>query len=124
MSHRSGRSRGTDPAITAFDPGINKTVMSHERLAVLSAFGTKNTGGDRHISNHPYINGFRRYLFFFRGFRISDDLEKYSLGLQASIIIDQHDIVIEKSVNRLSVPELESLIPGLFHSYDFGADMG
>ena len=105
-------SGGALPLSLFIDPGINKALASKVGLASFDSFGSEYSGRCRCISVHMHGYRFRRHLLFL-GVGLVYASQKLSLGLHTAVIIDQHNMIVEKRVQGFTVPQFVGLIPCL-----------
>src|SRR2546425_3955724 len=86
-------------------PGVNEALAPHVTFASLDSFGSKNSGRDGSVSEYTHAHRFGRNLLLLRISRFYSGQE-LCLGLYRTIIIDQHNLIVQECVQRLPVPSL------------------
>ena len=99
-------------------PGVNEALAPHVTFASLDSFGSKNSGRDGSVSEYMHAHRFGRNLLLLRISRFYSGQE-LCLGLYRTIIIDQHNLIVQECVQRLPVPKLIRLVPSLLQSNNF-----
>src|SRR6185369_5423148 len=126
-SMQDGRCIGShaNPFAVPENPGIHKALPPYVALPLLHTLGAEDSGRDRGITEYMHSHGFRRDLLFLRivagGLHASQEL---GLALDGTVVVDQHDFVVEDGVEGPGVARLVCLVPCLFQRDDPGPHRG
>lgn len=125
MSNRSvnGRGIGGDahPALTLVQPGVDKALPARVGFASFYSLDAQNSACDSDVSVDVHFQGFRRDLLLLRVGRLHAG-EEFFLGLDAAVVIDQDNGIVEDGVECPGVGALVGLVPELFEGNDFALD--
>jgi hypothetical protein len=119
MQNRRRGSGNTDPSVSLFDPGINKSLSLRVRLSFLRVLGTERSRGNPDIADHVDGQRLRRDLLLIGGFCCANLSQELCFGLHTPIIVNDDNAVIEDGTNRLSVAKFVCLISGFLQGHDF-----
>src|SRR5678815_4053267 len=114
-----------NPLAVPENPGIDKALPPYVTLPLLHALGTEDSGRDRGITEYMHSHGFRCDLLLLGivagRLHASQEL---GLALDGTVVVDQHDFIVEDGVKRPGVSRLVRLVPGLLQRDDPGSHRG
>jgi hypothetical protein len=118
--HWNRRGSYAHPRAIPIYPRIDESITPNIGFAILNSLFVKDTCRNCHIAENVHGDRLGLRLLLVGGLRRVDACQKYSLGLEAAVIIDQHYGVVEDFTQRFFVAKLIGLIPGFLHCDDLG----
>src|SRR4030088_3302701 len=92
--------------LSAFvNPCINKTLPPHIRLPSCDSLCPKYSGRDRSVAEQMYAHRFWGDLLLLGVVRL-DARQELRFRLSTTVVVNQHNLIVEECVQRPSIPEL------------------
>src|ERR1700690_4648142 len=114
VQNRRGIGADANPVRAFHPPGINETLTPGVGFAMFDAFHPEDTARNRHVSEYMDVQRLWRDLLLLRaGLRAYrfHAVQKLGLSLDRTVIVDQHNRIIENRTQCRRVPRLVRLVP-------------
>ncbi len=119
VQYRSCVCSHASPLAILVDPRVNKSLAPGVRLPAFHSLGAKHSCRNCGIPEHSHAHRLRHLLLLLRPRLRGCGLyagKKLRFGLHGPVIVDQHNAVVEKRVQRLRIRGFVGLVPGLLQT--------